>query len=95
MQRPTISSITSGVLSVKIVSRVIVVGAMALTLCACAEQNTNDATEVLAAKEHSSNGPEKTIGQPNLLIVIADDLGYSDLGAFGGEIETPNIDAFS
>jgi len=68
---------------------------MALTLCACAEQNTNDATEVLAAKEHSSNGPEKTIGQPNLLIVIADDLGYSDLGAFGGEIETPNIDALA
>ena len=28
----------------------------------------------------------------NILLVIADDLGFSDLGAFGGEIETPNLD---
>lgn len=29
---------------------------------------------------------------PNFLIIVADDLGFSDLGAFGGEIETPNLD---
>jgi arylsulfatase A-like enzyme len=29
---------------------------------------------------------------PNFLIIIADDLGYSDIGAFGGEIQTPNLD---
>jgi arylsulfatase len=27
----------------------------------------------------------------NFLIIVADDLGYSDLGAFGGEIDTPNL----
>ncbi|RJE25327.1 Arylsulfatase [Aspergillus sclerotialis] len=30
--------------------------------------------------------------RPNFLIVVADDLGFSDIGCFGGEIRTPNID---
>ena len=30
--------------------------------------------------------------RPNVLVILADDLGYSDLGAYGGEIPTPNLD---
>ena len=30
--------------------------------------------------------------RPNLLLIIADDLAYTDLGVYGGEIDTPNID---
>jgi len=32
-------------------------------------------------------------GSPNILYIMADDLGYSDIHAFGGEINTPNLDA--
>ncbi|MHB1424217.1 MAG: arylsulfatase [Gemmataceae bacterium] len=30
--------------------------------------------------------------KPNVLILLADDMGFSDLGCYGGEIQTPNLD---
>lgn len=38
-----------------------------------------------------SHGAEK----PNVLLVMADDLGFSDLGCYGSEIETPNLDGLA
>ena len=32
---------------------------------------------------------------PNVIVVLLDDLGYSDFGCFGGEIPTPHIDALA
>ena len=38
-------------------------------------------------------GQKEGNDQPNILFILLDDLGYSDLGCYGGEIRTPNIDA--
>lgn len=57
----------------------LLIGAGLLGLSACSDQA----------------GAGKTDPRPNILLIIADDLGYSDLGVFGGEISTPNLDALA
>jgi Sulfatase len=33
--------------------------------------------------------------RPNVIVILADDMGFSDLGCYGSEIHTPNIDAMA
>ena len=35
---------------------------------------------------------DSTEERPNFIVIVADDMGFSDMGAFGGEIHTPNLD---
>lgn len=55
---------------------------IAATFCA--------AVAIGSAAVHAQPGTPTS--RPNVLIIVADDLGYSDIGAYGGEIATPNLD---
>src|SRR5205809_2657027 len=46
----------------------------------------------LGVLPHAASGAE---GKPNVVIFLADDMGYSDLGCYGGDIHTPNLDALA
>jgi len=47
------------------------------------------------APESAPEGTQAQIDRPNVLLIVADDMGYSDIGAFGGEILTPTLDALA
>jgi len=40
------------------------------------------------SSQHQANQEKK----PNIVLIMADDLGWSDLGCYGAEIRTPNLD---
>jgi arylsulfatase len=67
----------------------LLLAAFAAVLSACAVQGP--AGPSLAAAPAAPAAAKR----PNILYIMADDLGYSDIGAFGGEIETPNLDALA
>ena len=42
-----------------------------------------------------STAPLSANDRPNIVIILTDDMGYSDMGSFGSEIQTPNLDALA
>ena len=47
---------------------------------------------LILANVHSSAFPQTTNSVPNIVLILADDLGYADIGYNGGKASTPNID---
>ena len=50
---------------------------------------------VLSAITVTGTAADSASDKPNILYIVADDLGYSDLGCYGGEIDTPVLDALA
>ena len=55
-------------------------------------KNTILPATLLAMTGVSCTSPSDADKRPNIIVILADDLGYSDLGCYGGEIRTPNLD---
>lgn len=49
-------------------------------------------TKTIKKEDKVEKPPVVSMSKPNIILILADDMGYSDIGWYGGEIETPNLD---
>src|SRR5829696_4933757 len=54
------------------------------------------ATIAIAGGAFTASAPTaQTDARPNIIVILVDDMGWSDIGPYGGEIPTPNLDALA
>lgn len=46
----------------------------------------------IAAPAKRVSGQQAPTDRPNIIVILADDMGYSDIASYGGEVHTPNLD---
>ena len=65
-------------------------------LSACSPEPTDSVSpEPVSINSLATGTSNEVSSQPNILLIIGDDMGFSDVGAFGSEVATPNIDALA
>jgi arylsulfatase/uncharacterized sulfatase len=75
-------------------------GLVWLTFMALPVHTVLAATPAVSLGSTQAAGQAKTVStattkRPNIVLLLADDWGFSDVGAFGGEIATPHLDALA
>ncbi|MFT5133771.1 MAG: arylsulfatase A-like enzyme [Gammaproteobacteria bacterium] len=63
-----------------------------LLLFSCDKTDSELAPQIAPTENAAQIAPPK---KPNILLIVADDLGYTDLGVYGSEIDTPTLDALA
>lgn len=69
-----------------IMKRTLSIGLLSLLILGCSQERTSD---------QSLDALSEQTERKNVLIIVADDLGYADIESYGGEIPTPNLDTLA
>lgn len=74
-----------------------VLATLLLTLLAsgCGDRTVDNRQQAPPSAPGPADAVQAGAERPNFLVILADDLGYTDIGAYGSEISTPNLDSLA
>lgn len=76
-------------------STLVVLACVTLLLGACDSPRTGESPDSGDEFVGTTTSKDNVPLRPNIFLVVADDLGWTDIGSYGGEIDTPNLDALA